>query len=44
MSSARWWLTPSWAKDIGQTYSMFNARNKDPAAMVGVGEVVQLSC
>tara|TARA_R110002110_G_scaffold413729_1_gene641574 strand:- start:56420 stop:57094 length:675 start_codon:yes stop_codon:yes gene_type:complete len=23
---ARWWLTPSWAKEISQKYSMFNAR------------------
>jgi putative SOS response-associated peptidase YedK len=24
--SARWWLTPSWAKEVSQAYSMFNAR------------------
>ncbi|MEZ5569218.1 MAG: SOS response-associated peptidase [Halioglobus sp.] len=24
--SARWWLTPAWAKDLSQKYSMFNAR------------------
>jgi putative SOS response-associated peptidase YedK len=23
---ARWWLTPSWAKQVDQKYSMFNAR------------------
>lgn len=28
MDSARWWLTPSWAKEISQTYSMFNARSE----------------
>lgn len=26
ISPARWWLTPSWAKEISQAYSMFNAR------------------
>tara|TARA_R100000900_G_scaffold13099_1_gene11488 strand:- start:293504 stop:293761 length:258 start_codon:yes stop_codon:yes gene_type:complete len=23
---ARWWLTPSWAKEVSTKYSMFNAR------------------
>ena len=26
VDSARWWLTPSWAKEVSQAYSMFNAR------------------
>ncbi len=26
LASARWWLTPSWAQEVDQTYSMFNAR------------------
>lgn len=26
--SARWWLTPSWAKDVDQKYAMFNARSE----------------
>jgi putative SOS response-associated peptidase YedK len=26
LDSARWWLTPSWAKEVSQAYSMFNAR------------------
>jgi putative SOS response-associated peptidase YedK len=26
--SARWWLTPSWAKEVSQAYSMFNARSE----------------
>jgi len=26
--SARWWLTPSWAKAVEQKYSMFNARSE----------------
>jgi putative SOS response-associated peptidase YedK len=25
---ARWWLTPSWAKEMSQAYSMFNARSE----------------
>ena len=25
---ARWWLTPSWAKEVDQKYSMFNARSE----------------
>lgn len=24
--TARWWLTPAWAKEVSQKYSMFNAR------------------
>jgi putative SOS response-associated peptidase YedK len=28
LDSARWWLTPSWARDMSQTYSMFNARSE----------------
>ena len=28
VDSARWWLTPSWAKAVSQTYSMFNARSE----------------
>ena len=35
VDSARWWLTPSWAKEVSQAYSMFNARcetlSKSPA-------------
>ena len=27
-ASARWWLTPSWAKEVDQKYSMFNARSE----------------
>ncbi|MEH6568002.1 MAG: SOS response-associated peptidase [Halioglobus sp.] len=26
--SARWWLTPSWAKQVDQKYAMFNARSE----------------
>jgi putative SOS response-associated peptidase YedK len=26
VDEARWWLTPSWAKEVSQAYSMFNAR------------------
>jgi len=26
--SARWWLTPSWAKAVDQKYAMFNARSE----------------
>ncbi len=25
---ARWWLTPSWAKEVSQKYAMFNARSE----------------
>lgn len=28
MVSARWWLTPSWAKQVDQKYAMFNARSE----------------
>lgn len=28
VSAARWWLTPSWAKEVSQAYSMFNARSE----------------
>jgi putative SOS response-associated peptidase YedK len=29
---ARWWLTPSWAKEVSQKYSMFNARSETLAS------------
>jgi len=28
VDSARWWLTPSWAREMSQAYSMFNARSE----------------
>ena len=28
LDSARWWLTPSWSREVSQTYSMFNARSE----------------
>jgi putative SOS response-associated peptidase YedK len=28
VDDARWWLTPSWAKELSQAYSMFNARSE----------------
>jgi len=28
LSSARWWLTPSWSKEVSQKYAMFNARSE----------------
>jgi putative SOS response-associated peptidase YedK len=28
VDAARWWLTPSWAKEVSQAYSMFNARSE----------------
>lgn len=28
VDDARWWLTPSWAKEVSQAYSMFNARGE----------------
>jgi putative SOS response-associated peptidase YedK len=28
MMPARWWLTPSWAKEVDQKYAMFNARSE----------------
>lgn len=31
VESARWWLTPSWAKAVEQRYSMFNARSESLA-------------
>jgi putative SOS response-associated peptidase YedK len=29
---ARWWLTPSWAKEVDQKYAMFNARSETLAS------------
>jgi putative SOS response-associated peptidase YedK len=29
---ARWWLTPSWAKQVDQKYAMFNARSESLSA------------
>jgi len=28
LAEVRWWLTPHWAKQVDQTYSMFNARSE----------------
>ena len=28
LEMARWWLTPSWAREVDQKYSMFNARSE----------------
>lgn len=28
IAAARWWLTPSWSKEVSQKYSMFNARSE----------------
>jgi putative SOS response-associated peptidase YedK len=28
LTEARWWLTPHWAKELSQKYSMFNARSE----------------
>ena len=28
LHSARWWLTPSWAREVSQAYAMFNARSE----------------
>ena len=28
LDSARWWLTPSWARAVDQKYAMFNARSE----------------
>jgi putative SOS response-associated peptidase YedK len=28
VDDARWWLTPAWAKEVSQAYSMFNARSE----------------
>lgn len=32
VDSARWWLTPSWAKQVDQKYAMFNARRETLAS------------
>ena len=32
MMPARWWLTPSWAKEVDQKYAMFNARSETLAS------------
>lgn len=32
LQSARWWLTPSWASEVSQKYSMFNARSESLAS------------
>jgi putative SOS response-associated peptidase YedK len=31
LEAARWWLTPSWAREVSQAYSMFNARSENLA-------------
>jgi len=31
LDTARWWLTPAWAKEVSQAYSMFNARSENLA-------------
>jgi putative SOS response-associated peptidase YedK len=31
-SAARWWLTPSWAREVDQKYAMFNARSETLAS------------
>jgi putative SOS response-associated peptidase YedK len=31
LDSARWWLTPAWAREVSQAYSMFNARSESLA-------------
>lgn len=31
VDAARWWLTPSWAPEVDQKYSMFNARSESIA-------------
>lgn len=28
LAGSRWWLTPSWAKELSQKYAMFNARSE----------------
>ncbi|MCB1704663.1 MAG: SOS response-associated peptidase [Halioglobus sp.] len=28
VDTARWWLTPSWAREVSQAYAMFNARSE----------------
>ena len=32
LDSARWWLTPSWARAVDQKYAMFNARSETLAS------------
>jgi putative SOS response-associated peptidase YedK len=32
VAPARWWLTPSWAKQVDQKYAMFNARSETLAS------------
>jgi putative SOS response-associated peptidase YedK len=32
LDSARWWLTPSWARAVDQKYTMFNARSETLAS------------
>ncbi len=32
LDSARWWLTPSWARTVDQKYAMFNARSETLAS------------
>ena len=32
LQSARWWLTPSWAREVDQKYAMFNARSETLAS------------
>ena len=32
LDAARWWLTPSWAKEVAQKYAMFNARSETLAS------------
>jgi putative SOS response-associated peptidase YedK len=34
----RWWLTPSWAKQVDQKYAMFNARSETVASSRAFGE------
>jgi len=31
LDAARWWLTPAWAREVSQAYSMFNARSENLA-------------
>ncbi|MCP4212532.1 MAG: SOS response-associated peptidase [Halieaceae bacterium] len=32
LDAARWWLTPSWSREVSQTYAMFNARSETLAS------------
>jgi putative SOS response-associated peptidase YedK len=32
LEPARWWLTPSWSKEVSQKYAMFNARSETLAS------------